>query len=123
MPLQTWNRSLAIIAITAVSGFTLSGCGQSAKDSATVTETSTKTSAAKAAIDDGGWWCEEHGVPEEECALCDPSLVAKFKEAGDWCDEHKRPESHCYLCSPARLDKFSARYEAKFGAKPPKPTE
>jgi hypothetical protein len=50
-------------------------------------------------------------------------LVAKFKEAGDWCKEHNRPESQCFLCNPARFDQFAARYEAKFGAKPPKPTE
>ena len=118
MSLQTWKRSLAIIAIMAVAGMTLSGCGQSAGDSPNLTE----TSAAEAAVDDG-WWCAEHGVPEAECALCDPSLVAKFKEAGDWCEEHKRPESQCYLCDPARFDKFAARYEAKFGVKPPKPTE
>jgi len=118
MSLQNWNRNFVIFGAITVSGIVLSGCGQSTDENATVTETSTK-----AAIDDGGWWCEEHGVPEEECALCDPTLVAKFKEAGDWCEEHKRPESHCYLCSPARLDKFAARYEAKCGARPPKPTE
>ena len=71
----------------------------------------------------GGWWCVEHGVPEEECALCDKSLVAKFKVKGDWCKEHDRPESTCFLCRPARFDKFAARYEAKTGMKPPKPTE
>jgi hypothetical protein len=112
-------RSIAIIAIVAVSGIALIGCGRSAQDSASLAE----TSATVATVDDGGWWCAEHGVPEEECALCDPSLVAKFKEAGDWCEEHKRPESQCYLCNPARFEKFAARYEAKFGTRPPKPTE
>lgn len=116
MLLKSWKSSFAIIAIMAVAGITLSGCGQSAGDGANV------TSAAAATVD-GGWWCPEHGVPEEECAQCDPTLAAKFKEAGDWCDEHNRPESHCYLCSPARFDKLAARYEAKFGTKPPKPTE
>ena len=71
----------------------------------------------------GGWWCVEHGVPEEECALCDKSLVAKFKEDGDWCDEHDRPESQCFICSPKRFDKFAATYEAKTGHKPPQPEE
>ena len=71
----------------------------------------------------GGWWCVEHGVPEGECARCDSSLVAKFKEAGDWCKEHNRPESQCFICSPKRFDKFVATYEAKTGHKPPQPEE
>lgn len=71
----------------------------------------------------GGWWCVEHGVPEDECALCDTSLVSKFKEDGDWCDEHDRPESQCFICSPARFDKFAMRYEAKTGQEPPQPEE
>ena len=30
--------------------------------------------ATSAVVDDGGWWCSEHAVPEEECAsLPDPS--------------------------------------------------
>lgn len=70
-----------------------------------------------------GWWCVEHGVPEEECALCDTSLVADFKAKGDWCDEHQRPESQCFTCDPKRFERFAARYEAKFGEQPPQPTE
>ena len=51
-------------------------------------------------------------------------LVAKFKEAGDWCKEHNRPESQCYLCyTSLRFHKFAARYEARFRAKPSKPTK
>jgi len=118
MSLQNWKRHFVIFGVIAASSIALSGCGQSAADSASASATK-----AQAVIDDGGWWCKEHGVPEEECAQCDPSLVAKFKEDGDWCEEHNRPESQCFLCNPARFDKFAARYEAKFGAKPPKPTE
>jgi len=96
----------------------LSGCGKS--------ETGVNDAAgspAVANVDDshGGWWCVEHGVPEAECARCDKSLVAKFKEAGDWCKEHDRPESQCFICSPKRFDKFVATYEAKTGHKPPQP--
>lgn len=71
----------------------------------------------------GAWWCAEHGVPEEECAQCDKSLVAKFKAAGDWCDPHNRPDSQCFICHPENFDKFAARYEAKYGEKPEMPTE
>jgi cobalt-zinc-cadmium efflux system membrane fusion protein len=68
-----------------------------------------------------GWWCNEHGVPEEVCALCSPKLVAEFKDKGDWCDEHNRPESQCFICHPEKEAEFAALYEAKYGTQPPKP--
>ena len=71
----------------------------------------------------GGWWCVEHGVPEGECTRCDASLTASFKDKGDWCDEHGLPESQCFKCDPKRAEPFIARYEAKYGKKPPEPTE
>lgn len=71
----------------------------------------------------GGWWCNEHGVPEEVCALCDPKLVADFKAKGDWCAEHDRPDSQCFRCHPELEQKFAAQYEAKYGKKPPKPSD
>ena len=106
---------LVTIAALSVSVFALTGC-QPKGATSTVKDSNLDQSV-------GGWWCVEHGVPEEECALCDKSLVAKYKDKGDWCKEHDRPESTCFLCGPARFDKFSARYEAKTGMKPPKPTE
>lgn len=45
-------------------------------------------------------WCGEHQVPESQCTLCNPSLVAAFKATGDWCEEHALPESQCRLCNP-----------------------
>ena len=68
-----------------------------------------------------GWWCDEHGVPEAECGLCDEKLTAAFKKKGDWCKEHDRPDSQCFVCHPEKLEEYAARYEAKFGKKPPKP--
>ena len=73
--------------------------------------------------DHSGWWCVEHAVPEGECSRCDTSLIAGFKEKGDWCDEHDLPESQCFKCDPKRAEPFIARYEAKYGEKPPAPTE
>lgn len=75
------------------------------------------------ADDHSGWWCNEHGVPEDECALCKTSLVADFKAQGDWCDDHDRPDSQCFVCHPENFEKFAARYEAKYGERPPQPTE
>ena len=68
-----------------------------------------------------GWWCSEHGVPEEICALCDPKLVADFKAKGDWCKQHERPDSQCFECHPELEAEFAAQYEAKYGTQPPKP--
>src|SRR5262245_60451754 len=70
-----------------------------------------------------GWWCAEHGVPEEVCALCSAKIAADFKAKGDWCKEHDRPDSQCFICHPEKEAEFAALYEAKYGKKPPKPTE
>jgi cobalt-zinc-cadmium efflux system membrane fusion protein len=43
--------------------------------------------------------CKEHGVPEAQCWICKPSLVAAYKAAGDWCGEHGLPESKCKQCA------------------------
>lgn len=123
-----WTVSLALLGmITFVAGCT---GGDATTDSGTDT-----TPVAQADDHDdhegheegedkhGGWWCPEHGVPESECTRCDPSLTASFKDKGDWCKEHDLPESQCFKCDPKRAEPFIARYEAKFGKKPPAPTE
>lgn len=71
--------------------------------------------------DHSAWWCTEHGVPEEECGQCNPKLAAEFQKKGDWCAEHDRPDSQCFVCHPELEARFAARYEAKYGKKPPKP--
>jgi hypothetical protein len=68
-----------------------------------------------------GWWCDEHGVPEEVCARCNAKLVADFKAKGDWCKVHDCPESQCFICHPEKEAEFAAVYEAKYGKQPPKP--
>ncbi len=68
-----------------------------------------------------GWWCNEHGVPEEQCGLCSSKLAAEMQKKGDWCKEHDRPESQCFKCHPELEAKFAAQYEAKYGKQPPKP--
>lgn len=50
--------------------------------------------------------CSEHGVPEDECFRCNPSLIPKFKEKGDWCEEHNVPESQCDICNPTLKEKI-----------------
>lgn len=102
----------------------LAGCGKTGNtegpDSASDAAHNGTTAASG---DHEGWWCAEHGVPEEICTRCDSSLIAGFKEKGDWCDEHDCPDSQCFVCHPELEAKFADRYEAKFGKKPPNPTE
>jgi hypothetical protein len=97
-----------------------SGCGGS-KDQ--VPGSTTDATQVEAEHDHSGWWCAEHGIPEEECSLCSAQAAAKFREEGDWCEEHNRAQSQCFLCDPSRADKFAKLYEAKFGEKPPQPAQ
>jgi hypothetical protein len=77
----------------------------------------------QAGHDHEGWWCDEHGVPEEVCARCNTRLVADFKAKGDWCQDHDRPDSQCFVCHPEKEAEFAAQYEAKYGKQPSKPHE
>ncbi len=117
-----------MVAVMTLGTIALTGCGSktepaASEQSADQHEGHDHADGQHASQDHSGWWCSEHGVPEEECALCDTSLVADFKAKGDWCDEHNRPDSQCFACDPERFTRFAARYEAKFGEPPPKPTE
>ena len=114
-----WNVMFGLLAAIAMfSG----GCGQATNDggSEPAVETSHEGEAATA---HDGWWCVEHGIPEEECSMCSAKAADECKAKGDWCDEHNRAESQCFKCDPSRADKFAALYEAKIGEKPPQPTE
>ncbi|MEX0977954.1 MAG: RND transporter [Pirellulales bacterium] len=100
----------------AISGMILllalsAGCGQDAAEPAATTKSG----------EHSAWWCNEHGVPEEVCGQCDSKLAAEFQRKGDWCAAHDRPDSQCFACHPELEAQFAARYEAKYGKKPPKP--
>jgi cobalt-zinc-cadmium efflux system membrane fusion protein len=104
-----------VIVFGALEMCVLIGCSQSAK--------SPVDSVAQAGHSHEGWWCDEHGVPEEVCARCNTKLVADFKAKGDWCKQHERPDSQCFLCHPEKEQEFAAQYEAKYGKQPPKPQD
>jgi len=110
-------KQMLACGVLMVAGLGVAGCGNSPEKSPPV--------AAKPAVNEehkhDGWWCDEHGVPEEVCARCSTKLVADFKAKGDWCKEHERPESQCFICHPEKEAEFAAQYEAKYGKKPPKP--
>lgn len=109
------NSMRLVLLAAAGMGVGLAGCSK-APDSA-----APATPVAEAGHSHDGWWCDEHGVPEEVCALCDAKLAADFKAKGDWCKEHDRPDSQCFICHPDKEVEFAAQYEAKYGKKPPKP--
>lgn len=100
----------------------LVGCGSTPATTAEKDKGKGKEVAA-AGHDHSGWWCADHGVPEEVCSICSTKMAAKFKKENDWCDKHERADSQCFICHPENFAKFEAMHEAKLGTKPPKPTE
>lgn len=108
-----------VCGVLMVAGMGVAGCGESPE------KTPAAAAPAKAPSNEGhshaGWWCDEHGVPEDICARCNSKLVAGFKAKGDWCKEHERPDSQCFVCHPEKEAEFAAQYEAKVGKKAPKP--
>jgi cobalt-zinc-cadmium efflux system membrane fusion protein len=113
------RKWIALTALFSLASVGLLGCGASAE---TATDDQAEAHGTEVAgHTHGGWWCNEHGVPEEECALCDPKLVADFKANGDWCTMHERPDSQCFACHPEHEAEYAAKYEAKYGKQPPKP--
>lgn len=71
--------------------------------------------------DHAGWWCDEHGLPEDVCDLCHKKYREAEKAKGNWC-EHNRVKTSCFKCNPGLREKYAAEYRAKFGKEPP-PTE
>lgn len=120
-----WMASLTMVAAL------ITGCEQSepapkaAAPQAAVQENQEQVGAVASTggsgHDHSGWWCGEHGVPEEVCGLCNSKLAAEFQKKGDWCRDHDRPDSQCFKCHPELEAKFAAQYEARYGRKPPTP--
>lgn len=65
-----------------------------------------------------GWWCDEHGIPEEVCDLCSKKFRDAEKAKGNWC-EHNRVKTSCFKCNPGLREKYAAEYKAKYGKEPP----
>jgi hypothetical protein len=102
--------SLALVSIS------FAGCGATA-DTPQAQEGTSAT--GKTADAHTGWWCDEHGIPEESCAQCDSKVAEALKAKGDWCREHDCPDSQCFVCHPEHANGFAALYEAKYGHAPP----
>ena len=112
------TKKLLAMSVVVAIGLSVAACSKSSKDGAAATSAGVTDVAGHS---HEGWWCDEHGVPEEVCAQCNAKLVADFKAKNDWCDKHNRPDSQCFVCHPEKEAEFAELYEAKFGKKPPKP--
>jgi hypothetical protein len=116
---------LALVFFTVV-GIVASGCSPGQNKGGEGKGKNSKEKPAQVAEnkehDHSGWWCDEHGVPEEICGQCSAKAEAECKKKGDWCKEHDRPDSQCFICHPELKEKFAALYRAKYGKEPP-PTE
>ncbi|MDB5309310.1 MAG: hypothetical protein JWO38_3512 [Gemmataceae bacterium] len=101
---------------------TAAGCGGTA-DKGGEARSNEKKDKKEVAKGEGGhdWWCDEHGVKEEECSMCNPKVAKAFQDKGDWCKEHRRAKSQCFICDPGLKDKYAAEYRAKYGKEPPEP--
>lgn len=139
MRLQHWFGSLVLAGIAAVavvsSGCTKTDTTTAAKDKAKSPDKAVDdhkdhkqkdSKEAKVDLkkgDHSGWWCAEHGVPEQDCSLCLPEADVKkrFKDTGDWCKIHDRAQSQCFKCDPGFYKKFEAQYVAKYNKKPEPP--
>jgi hypothetical protein len=115
MSFSKWLRStLALLAAVVL----LAGCGKG-DDKGSGPAKDTK---AQAANKHAGWWCDEDGVPEEECSICSKKAAKEFKAKGDWCAEHDRAKSQCFICDPSLREKYAKIYRAREGKEPPEPT-
>ncbi len=120
------TRAGSALALFAAAALVTAGCGprgEVAKDTAKAPEVAQnggKADPGKAAEseDHSGWWCDEHGLPEEVCDLCSKKYRAAEKAKGNWC-EHNRVKTSCYKCNPGLKAKYAAEYKTKFGKEPP----
>ena len=118
------GRGVPALALAAVLAVFAVGCGQTGStggDSKAPGKDKpvAKNDGEKKKVDDhSGWWCDEHGLPEEVCDLCSKKYREAEKAKGNWC-EHNRVKSSCFKCNPTLREKYAAEYKAKFGKEPP----
>jgi len=117
------SRGAAGLGLFGALALVAGGCGDAgtkgAKGKDGGTAVAQKDGQGKKAHDHSGWWCDEHGILEEECSMCSSKVAKEFKDKGDWCDKHDRAKSQCFVCDPSLKDKFAAKYRAKYGKEPP----
>jgi hypothetical protein len=121
--MRTITIRAALAAMTLIGFFVLAtGCNKTDATGPQPKGESSSTSAAKKGHGDE-WWCDEHGIPEKECSICQTKVAEECKAKGDWCDKHDRAKSQCFICDPSLKEKFAKRYRDKYGKEPPEPKE
>jgi hypothetical protein len=119
----THRRGLLGLVLLTSATFVVLGCSQN-ENKPTEQAKAKNTTDKKEETEHDTWWCEEHGIPEEECGLCNRAYRDQKKAEGDWCAEHKRLKSQCFKCDPTLYERvFEPKYVAKFGKKPPRPPD
>ena len=101
-----------------VAGVVLVGCTDKSTPVAENKGESSKSEPKVAGPKHAGWWCTEHGIPEEECLMC-LSDEPELKKKGDWCEKHEYAKSQCFGCNPKLRERYAAQYRAKYGKEPP----
>jgi hypothetical protein len=117
-----WTIRGSLLALLAGLMVVSGGCGKTDPESKRDGETKTVAAKTKEGNQDtkhDAWWCEEHGIPEEECSMCSAKVAKSCKAKGDWCEKHDRALSQCFVCNPKRKEFYAAKYRAKFGKEPP----
>ncbi len=109
------RNALSLLALFAVLALFAGGCGKAEERQRQAQSKTEPRAESKHA----GWWCDEHGIPEEECSMCSPKLEKECKAKGDWCEKHNRALSQCFTCNPERQKFYAAKYRAKYGKEPP----
>jgi hypothetical protein len=104
--------------------FVVAGCGPKIADNAGSQKKGEEVARAEPKDEGGhGWWCEEHGVKEDECSICQKEVFKKLKP-NEICPQHPdRAKAQCFICNAELWEKSKATYRAKYGKEPPEPKE
>jgi hypothetical protein len=106
-----------VLALTVAGALFAAGCGTAPQEAGNLANTGKDTKH-------DAWWCEEHGIPEDECSMCSATVAKRCKAKGDWCQKHPdRALSQCFVCNPKRQEYYAAKYRAKYGKEPPPITD
>jgi hypothetical protein len=114
-----FQRDIVRIMVFAATAIFVIGCGRSNSFQGDRPAKKVPHTAQITEHEHEGWWCAEHGVPEEECSQCSAKVAAELKRRGDWCVEHDCAKSQCFKCEPKLKEKYAALYRAKEGKEPP----
>ena len=120
MKVSSFSKCAGALALLAAFGLAAGGCNSSSPTEPGKGGPPIKHKDADGAAKDdhSGWWCNEHGLPEEVCDRCSSKYRNAEKKKGNWC-EHDRVKTSCFECNPGLQAKWAKVYEEKLGTKPP----